>query len=145
MKITGLFILILLGLAGCTSTADIAYEAQVDLRPYRHLYVQSSLNDSNHLDVIIANELQRLGFDATAGVRTMIPDNAQVVITYETQWNWDFHTYLIQLDVTVRDVATEKLLGHGRIFHAGFKNKTPEKMVAEVLQPMFGPLKTKKK
>ena len=143
MKITGLWIVILLGLAGCASN-DTSVEAQTDLRPNRHIYVQSSLNDSNHLDQFIANALIRLGYDASAGVRTMMPDNAQLLITYESQWNWDFHTYLIQLDVTVRDVRTEKNLGHGRIFHSGMTNKSPEQMVAEVLAPMFGPKGSKK-
>ena len=143
MKISGLLILLLLGLAGCASN-DTVVEVPTDLRPNRHIYVESSRNDSNHLDQLIANELVRLGYDATAGVRTMMPDDTQLVITYESQWTWDFHTYLIQLDVTVRDVRTEKQLGHGKIFHTGVTNKPPEKMVAELLRPIFGPKKPKK-
>jgi len=143
MKITCLLTVLLLGLVGCASNNTVT-EATTDLRPNKHLYVQSSQNDSNHLDQLIANELLRLGYDASAGVRTMMPDNTQLFITYESQWNWDFHTYLIQLDVTVRDVRTEKQAGHGKTFHSGLTNKSPEEMVAEVLKPLFGPKQPKK-
>ena len=136
--------IILLGLAGCASV-ETAFDNPTDLRGFKHIYVQSSQNDSNHLDELIANELKRLGYDASFGVRTMMPDDSQLVILYESQWAWDFHTYLIQLEVTVRDVRAEKQLGHGRIFHAGVTTKTPEQMVAGVLTPMFGPKKPDKK
>lgn len=129
---------LLLGLAGCFSANTAVTDQSVDLRTYRHIYVQSSQNDSNHLDKLLANELVRLGYVASAGVRTMIPDDAQLVISYQSQWNWDFSSYLMQLEITVRDVRTEKQLGYGQIFHSGVKTKSPEKMVAELLKPMFG-------
>jgi len=143
MKITFLLFIVLLGLAGCTS-GDLVFDAQSDLRTYRHIYVQSSMNDSNHLDQLIANELVRLGYDASAGVRTMMPDNTKLFITYETQWNWDFHTYLMVLEITARDVSTEKQIGHARIYHGGVANKSPDKMVIDVLKPIFGPKPPKK-
>ena len=68
----------------------------------------------------------------------MMPDDAQLVITYQSQWNWDFGSYLMQLEIAVREVRSEKQLGHGQIFHSGIKTKPAEKMVAEVLKPMFG-------
>ena len=140
MKITGLLMVILLGLVGCASV-ETAFDIPTDLRAFKRVYVQSSQNDSNHLDALIANELKRLGYEASYGVRTMMPDDSQLVVLYESQWNWDFHTYLIQLDVTVREVRTEKQLGHGRIFHAGITTNSPEQMVTGVLNPMFGPQK----
>jgi len=138
MKISVILMVLLLGLAGCFSANTAVTDQSVDLRSYRHIYVQTSQNDSNHLDQMIANELVRLGYPASAGVRTMMPDSAQLVITYESQWNWDFRTYLIELAVAVRAVRTEKQLGNGRVFHSGVTSKSPEKLVAEVLKPMFG-------
>lgn len=138
MKITGLILVCLLGLVGCSSVNTIK-EPRANLRSYQHIYVLSTQNDSSHLDQLIANELQRLGYDATAGVRTMMPDNAQLTIAYEAQWNWDFRTYLIQLEMTVREVRTEKYMARGQIFHPGVTKKTPEKMVKEVLGSLFEP------
>src|SRR4051794_34035430 len=136
MKLTGLLLAILLGLAGCT-TADLVYDTQSDLRSYKHIYVETSLNDSSHLDQLIANELVRLGYDATAGVRTMMPTDAKLFITYESQWNWDFRTYLMVLEINVRDVSSEKQMGHARIFHSGVVNKPPDRMISELLKPLF--------
>lgn len=144
MKFPGYLLILLLGLVGCSSI-DTAFDIPTELRTFKRIYVQSSQNDSNHLDELIATELKRLGYDASAGVRTMMPDDTQLVILYESQWNWDFRTYLIRLDVTVRDVRAEKQIGRGQIFHAGFTNKSPEQMVAGVLAPMFGPKKPGKK
>ena len=141
MKITIILSVVLLGLSGCFSANSAVTDQSADLRGYRRIYVQSSQNDSNHVDQMLANELVRLGYDASAGVRTMMPDNAQIYMTYQTQWNWDFRTYLIQLDFSVRDVRTEKQLGNGLAFHSGVTSKSPEKMVAEALKPMFGPKK----
>lgn len=143
MKITVLLSFILLGLTGCFSAKTVV-TMEGDLRSFRRIYVQSSQNDSNHLDQLLANELIRLGYEASAGVRTMMPPTTELVLAYESQWNWDFRTYLIQLDVTMRDVRNDKQLGQGRIFHSGVTQKSPEKMVAEVLAPFFGP-KGKKK
>lgn len=143
MKITVILSVILLGLTGCFS-ANTSIQAEADLRSYRRIYVQSSQNDSNHLDQLLANELQRLGYEASAGVRTMMPTTTQLVLTYESQWTWDFRTYLIQLNVTMRDVSTEKQVGQGMVFHSGVIHKSPEKMVAELLGPFFGPKGAKK-
>lgn len=143
MKITVILSVILLGLSGCFS-ANSVITMQADLRSYRRIYVQSAQNDSNHIDQLLANELLRLGYEASAGVRTMMPSNTELVLTYESQWNWDFHTYLIQLDVKMRDVRNETQLGEGQIFHSGVTRKTPEKMVAELLAPFFGPKGSKK-
>lgn len=138
MKITGCLLVLLLGLAGCFSANTAITDQSVDLRSYRRIYVQSAQNDSNHLDQLLANELVRLGYEASAGVRTMMPDNAQLLITYESQWTWDFRSYLMDLAITVRDVRTEKQLGNGHVFRSGVVTKSPEKFAAEVLQPMFG-------
>ena len=143
MKITVILSVVLLGLSGCFS-ANSVVTMQADLRSYRRIYVQSAQNDSSHLDQLVANELLRLGYEASAGVRTMMPTNTQLVLTYESQWTWDFRTYLIQLDVTMRDVSTEKQIGKGMVFHSGVMHKSPEKMVAELLAPFFGPKGSKK-
>ena len=112
---------------------NTAYTVKEDLRNYRHIYVQSSANDSNHIDQLIANELVRHGFVASAGVRTMRPDEAKLVIEYQADWNWEIRKYLIELEINVRNVDSGQLIAKGRIFHPGVTNKSPEKMVAEVI------------
>lgn len=136
MKFAGILFALAALLAGCTSV-DTRTDTAVDLGKFRHIYVESAANDSNHLDVLIAQELGRLGYDATSGVRTLRPDNAELVITYDSQWEWDFRTYLISLNVSVRGAEAGQLLGSGRIFHPGVTKKSPAEMVHEVITKLF--------
>jgi hypothetical protein len=134
-----LFLLaVLLGMAGCTSV-NSSSENNTDLSPYRRIYVQTASNDNDQLDQLLARELVKLGLQSSAGVRTLMPDDTQAVITYEQQWNWEFGlNYLYRLEVSVRDVRTEELIGHGVITHPGLSKETPEQMVHAVLAPIFG-------
>ncbi|MBI2515622.1 MAG: hypothetical protein HYV95_01790 [Opitutae bacterium] len=136
MKFAGLLLALVALLAGCTSV-DTRTDTTVDLSKFRHIYVESAANDSNQLDVLIAQELVRLGYDATSGVRTLRPDNAEAVVTYDGQWEWDFRTYLMNLNVSVRGAEKGQLLGSGRIFHPGVTKKSPAEMVHEVVAKLF--------
>jgi hypothetical protein len=143
MKFPTCLIALLVILAGCSSV-DTQTEAISDVRRFHHIFVRSASNDSNNVDQLIVLELQRLGYDASSGPRTMIPDNAEVVIDYDCQWDWDFRTYLLQLSLTARDAHTDAKVAGGRIFHPGVTNKSPAEMVQLVLAPMFGPKGAKK-
>lgn len=140
MKLKSCLIVLFILLAGCSSV-ETHVESTSDLRKFHHVFVRSASNDSNNVDQLMVDALRRLGFDASAGPRTMMPDNAEVVIDYESRWDWDFRTYLIQLNVTVRDARTETKLGGGSVFHPGVTSKSPAEMVQYVLDPLFGPKK----
>ena len=57
MKITGLLMVILIGLAGHASVETV-FDIPTDLHAFKRIYVQSSQNDSNRLDEMLVNELQ---------------------------------------------------------------------------------------
>ena len=143
MKVTPCLMVLLLLVAGCSSV-DTHVETTTEVRRFHHIFVRSASNDSNNVDQVIVQELQRLGYDASAGPRTMMPDNSEIVIEYEGQWDWDFRTYLIRLTLTVRDVHTEARLASGTVFHPGVTNKSPAELVHTLLAPMFGPKGAKK-
>jgi len=135
---TWLCLILPLWLAGC-STVESYPQPKVKLAQYQRVFVEASNNDSNNLDKLMVAELQRLGYEATSGARTMVPDDAQIRILYQGRWTWDFHTYLIQLEVTVRDAHSDKMLATGRHFHPGMTKKPPEQMIHELFGRMFGP------
>jgi uncharacterized protein YceK len=143
MKLTYCLIAVLLLCAGC-STVETHVETTTNLRRFHHVFVRSASNDSNNVDQLIVLELQRLGYDAASGPRTMMPDNTQVVIAYDSEWDWDFRTYLIRLTLIVRDARSEAKLGESRVFHPGVTNKTPADLVRLVVDPLFGPKGSKK-
>jgi hypothetical protein len=127
---------LLLLTTGCTSV-DSFSTAKTDLKQFRRLYILTAANDSNHLAQLLANEFIRRGFVAEAGVRTMMPEDTQLTVSYEADWNWDFRTYLMRLDLSVRDAASGKELARGHIFHPGVTGKSPEKMINELLDSLL--------
>jgi lysyl-tRNA synthetase class I len=106
MKLLGsrgpVILLIGLLLGGCVS-----FEASVDrgrsLRTVQRCFVVSNPNDNHALDRQIATALTNRGRTAVIGPLTMLPDDAQAVVTYVDHWSWDFGAHLDYLKITVRD------------------------------------------
>jgi hypothetical protein len=130
----GIFALVL---SGCTQISGYT-PGKSNLPQYKHVFVETALNDNNHLDQIMVNELKKLGYEASCGPRTMMPGDAQIKILYDGHYTWDFRIYLIQLDVLVRNASSEQLLANESLFHPGVTRKTPEAMVHELFAKVFG-------
>ena len=94
-------------LGGCAS-----YDAQVDkgrgFAKIQRFFVLSNLNDNHGLDHQLAESLKARGREAETGPLTMMPDNTQVVVSYQDHWTWDFGDHLIFLQISVRDVRSEQ-------------------------------------
>jgi len=124
-----------LGFSGC---ASVATRTVVDLSRFKKIYVEHKLTDDRHVDEMIVNELTRLGYQASHGPLTMLPENTDAVLTYEDRWEWDFKTYLIEFNVTVRTARTNKKLADGRYYQPTPNSKAPTEVVSKVLTPLFG-------
>ena len=89
-------------LGGCAT-----YEAQVDrgrnVGRIKRFFVVSNLNDNHALDAHIAASLKAREREAGTGPLTMMPDDAQAVVTFQDRWDWDFGEHLIYLKIMVRD------------------------------------------
>lgn len=104
--------LLFLGLLGVLLTSGCAsYQTEVDhSRPpggYQRFFVQSNLNDNHAVDQLLARTLRNRGLEAEHGPLTMIPSDAQVVVTYQERWAWDFGDHLVYLRVALRDVTSD--------------------------------------
>ena len=130
-------LLLLLGLlAGCSSV-DTRTAPKANLAKYQRVYVEARLNDNNGMDQRIANELNRRGYTASSGPLTLMPEDTELVVTYDARWEWDFRQYLIELSVSVRPVRNFTVLASGRYFHPGLTSKTPDAMVQGLLALIF--------
>ena len=123
------------GFSGC---ASIATRTVVDLSRFKKIYVEHKLTDDRHVDEMIVKELTRLGYQASHGPLTMLPANTDAVLTYEDRWEWDFKTYLIEFNVTVRTARTNKKLADGRYYQPTPNSKAPAEVISKVLTPLFG-------
>lgn len=123
-------------LAGCSSTSSFR-GAGVDLGKYKRLYVERNLADHHGLNEMIASELRTLGYEADTGPATMMPRGIQAIVTYRDEWTWDFKTYLIDIEITVREPRSPRILAQGRYFRPGITNKAPSAMVRDVVRSVF--------
>jgi hypothetical protein len=117
-------------LAGCSS---VSTRKVIDLAPFKHIYVVHRLTDDHHIDELFVRELQSRGHDASSGPLTMLPDNADAILTYEDRWAWDFKSYLIELDIDLRTARTDKKLADGRYYQPTIETKPPAEVIHELL------------
>ncbi len=120
-----------------TGCASVETRKVVDLSRFNKIYVEHKLTDDRRVDEMIVNELTRLGYQASHGPLTMLPDHTDAVLTYEDRWEWDFKTYLIEFNVTVRTARTNKKLADGRYYQPTPNTKAPAEVIGKVLTPLF--------
>ncbi len=121
-------------LAGCSS---VSTRKVIDLAPFKHIFVVHRLTDDHHIDELFVRELQSRGHDASSGPLTMLPENADAILTYEDRWAWDFKNYLIELDIDVRTARTDKKLADGRYYQPSIKTKPPAEVIHELLASLM--------
>lgn len=127
----------LLALASSGCTTSISARKVVALDRYPRVYVERRLNDNHHIDELFVAELRRLGRDASSGPLTMLPEKTDLLLTYDTRWEWDFRTYLIELTLEVHTVHPRKKLADARYYQPNVRNKPPPEVIREVLDRLF--------
>ena len=136
MKVLAVLFAAALLLTGCSSVET--HEApKVDLNSFQHFYIEHRLTDDHHIDDLIVAELKAMGKDASAGPLTMLPDNAEAVITYQDAWEWDFKSYLIAIQINIRRARTDYPLGVGEFRQPTPIPKSPADVVHIVLTKLF--------
>ena len=94
-------------LGGCAS-----YDAHVveghSLAGMKRFFIVTGPNDNHAIDHRIAEALQARGLQADIGPLTMMPDEAQAVITYQDRWAWDFGEHLVYLQIDVREANKQQ-------------------------------------
>ena len=121
-------------LAGCASHST---QQAGDLSPYRRIYVEHRLNDNHRLDELIVGELEALGYKASSGPLTMLPEGVDAIITYQARWAWDFKSYLIEFSLEMHRNFTGKPLATGHYHQASAYTKPPAEVVHEIVAPLF--------
>jgi hypothetical protein len=122
-------------LSGCSSHST---QQVADYSSVHHIYVEHRLNDNHRIDELIAAELKSLGYDASSGPLTMMPEKGvDAIIAYQDRWAWDFKSYLIDLRLEMRAVFTDKPLATGSYHQASAYTKSPAEVVREIVAPLF--------
>lgn len=136
-----LFLLLsLLCLAGCASY-DVRQAFPQGFAAMRHYFVLSNSNDNHGLDRQIVAVLRARGLEADAGPQTMMPDETQVVITYQDSWAWDFGDHLIGLQLTARETKANFPFANARFSAKIPKHRSAETIVTDLLTQLLGDAK----
>ena len=139
MRLFGLCLLALVAFfaAGC---AQLTREGLGDLSKFRHVFVEQRLNDNVNAHRLLVAELRALGYEAESGWLTLMPENTQLIVTYDVRETWDFRPYIIELSAAVRPAKDyNRIVATARYFRPGVTNKPPEEMVRELTRTLFPP------
>jgi len=131
-------LLAVLGLATACASYSSWKDPATQLQKREHFYVESELADGRNLHATIANELHAMGYTATSGQPTMVPKGTDTIISYQSRWTWDFTTYLIELDMQVRDAKTGKILASVSYHRPALGGTSTEALIKRVLTEIIG-------
>lgn len=122
---------------GCGS-----YDAQLmpgqNVAAVKHFFVLTNPNDTHGINHQIVAALRARDRVVETGPATMIPDETQVVVTYEDHWSWDFGDHLVYLQVSVQDRRTRTPMANGRFSTRVASRKPVPTIVGEVVGQMLG-------
>ncbi|MFT3784455.1 MAG: hypothetical protein QM790_20785 [Nibricoccus sp.] len=124
--------------AGCASNYSWK-DPKTDLLKKRHFYVESELSDGKNLHVTIADELKLMGYNATSGYLTMMPKDADALVSFQSRWTWDFTTYLIELNIQIRDPISGKIIASAGYHRPAIAGTSTEELIRKTLTSILTP------
>lgn len=124
-------------LSGCVTRLEATVAPGQSLNKLGTIYVQHFSPDKRHLNYIIADKLTLLGYPATPINSDTIPQDADVVITYVDNWQWDITNYLIKIKIDFRKAENKQLLITGESFRTSLARKEPSFMIQEALEKIL--------
>jgi hypothetical protein len=131
-----LLVLCLVVLSSC-ATKSATVSPGVDLSKIKTIYVIKLPADERGVNGIIAEQLQAMGYQATTGNETEIPQDVDATLTYQDRWMWDITMYMIELNIQLRDPQAGFLLAEGESYRPSKQRTSPAEMALEVLESML--------
>jgi hypothetical protein len=89
------------------------------------------------MDEMIANQLRQYGREVSIGPMTMMPQDAEALVSYQDDWAWDFKTYLIQLHIEIHRAYNNQPLAEGTYRQPSIITKPPAVVIEKILKPFF--------
>jgi uncharacterized protein YceK len=123
--------------AGCASVHS-SQAPEAALSNVRTIYVQKLSGEDWGADKLIVTALETRGYKASSGLSPTPPDPVDATLTYEDKWWWDMSPYLIRLKVQMRDPSNGAILARAESYRPSLERKSPEFMINEVLDQIFG-------
>jgi hypothetical protein len=124
-------------LTGCTHLVTRSLPNS-NVGSYKRIFVEHRLADSYGIADEMARQLREMGYDASSGALTMMPADAELILSYDDMWTWDFNTYMIEIDVQVRSARSDKIIAVGHYYRPSMVfGHPPASMIHELLVKLF--------
>jgi hypothetical protein len=123
-------------MTGCAKQLSGAAEPGVDLKSMRTFYIVR--DKETKVTTAMQKELAARGFTATMGPDSATPAFADCKVLAEDKWMWDLTMYPIEVKVSMVNPRTGALLASGRSYRTSLVRKSPDEMVKEVFDQIFG-------
>ena len=141
-KVLFVFFLFLgLLMSGCSSRLSSVSVPGASLEEQGKFYVVHFEPDKRNLNVIIADQLTLMGFNAEAGEKSDMSDDIDIVVTYVDHWQWDMSNYMIEIDIQFRDAEDTSLIMSGESYRTSLVRRAPDEMIKETLEEMLKGIK----
>lgn len=128
-------------LTACAGESKTVLTPGTDLSKAKTAYVVRQPKDTRGIDELIKTKLEKRGLKVGGGAALPGGYPADLTITYEDRWFWEFNLYLIELTIQVRDPKSNYPLASGNAVHQSPGRRSPEFMVDEVLENIFNATK----
>jgi hypothetical protein len=133
---------ILVSLAGgCAQQVTGAAEPGASLNTMRTFYIVR--DQETKVTTAIQKDLTARGFTATLGPDSAVPPFVDAKVIALDKWMWDMTMYPLEVKIDVVNPKTGALLASGRSYHTSLVRKSPDEMVHEVFDKIFGAAPTK--
>ncbi|RJX33993.1 MAG: hypothetical protein C4516_00745 [Oxalobacter sp.] len=124
--------------SGCAvNRATSVVDPSTDLSKLKTMYVKKYAEDSRNVNELIVSKLRSKGLNVTTGSEER-PKNVDAVVTYVDRWFWDITMYMLELTVVIRDADSGYALAQGNSLHTSLTRLSPEEMVNEVINNIYG-------
>jgi hypothetical protein len=140
MKTGSSFVLILSVAALIVGCANLnsSRAPGADLSKIKTIYVQKLAGEDWGADKLIVTALETRGYQASSGISATPPTPVDATLTYEDKWMWDMTMYMIRLTIQIRDPSSGAIIASAESYRPSLERKSPEFMVNEVLDAIFG-------
>lgn len=122
-----------------TGCANISAQKapNAELTKLKTFYVVKLAPDGRGINHVISDQLNLMGYLSTTGGAAKPDIPVDAIVTYQDKWMWDITMYMLQLNIQVRDPATNMVWAKAQSYRPSLQRKSPESMSREVLESLL--------
>ena len=115
---------------------------EADISGLKSFYVVANNVDPGKTDEQIRDALIDMGYVATSGPKSKMPEGVDALVSYDDRWFWDISNYMIELNLIIREPESGYPMAEGESIRTSLARKDPKEMAKEIFESIFNPKST---